>query len=140
MAASTPPRDPRDPPADAALAAAADTPLGAHAPGTPPADPAAEPTGHDRPGDSDATPVGGAAPEHRAAFHRWREQELQAMEADYAAWCATGETRFPDDFDAWRRRHRIPLRATHSPAGLPLAEATEDAPESEKAALLFERS
>lgn len=70
-------------------------------------------------------------------YARWRAERLR--DEDYAAWRQTGAKAFPPDFDSWRRARRE-LIAEQSAAGLPLLPAGEDAPASDKAGLLFERS
>lgn len=72
-------------------------------------------------------------------YARWRDERLREFDDDYAAWRQTGAGHFPPDFDAWRQARRE-LIAEQSAAGLPLVAAGEDAPASDKASLLFERS
>jgi len=49
-------------------------------------------------------------------------------------------TNFPADFETWRLARQSELQEQRSGAGLPLMEAAENAPETEKSQLLFERS
>jgi hypothetical protein len=129
-------------------------------PSAPPA--STEPTGHYGPGYGDLQPVdpdaaraaapgaageakagdaadAGQADDRHAAYRRWREERLREMDTAYTVWCETGETCFPDDFDAWRHEHHE-LVLERSAAGIAMAAAGEDAPRTTKTMLLFERS
>jgi hypothetical protein len=101
------------------------------------------PVGHYGPGYGDPTPVDPAQTDPMAqadaAYDAWRSQRLRELDEDYAAWRQSGATSFPADFESWRQARRE-LIVEQSSAGLPLVQADADAPESEKAALLFERS
>ena len=76
---------------------------------------------------------------HGRAYLASRNARLVELDTAYVVWCKAGEQEFPADFDSWRAQNHD-LIATHSPIGLPLVAAGENTPESEKAALLFERS
>jgi hypothetical protein len=101
------------------------------------------PLGHHGPGHGDPTPVDPAQADPMAqadaAYDAWRSQRLREFDEAYAVWRQSGATTFPADFDSWRQARRE-LIVEQSSAGLPLMQADEAAPESDKAALLFERS
>ena len=105
----------------AARLAAATTPLG----GAAMVEPTQQPTG---PCDTDE------------AYDGWREAHIRQLDEDYRLWRQRGVTNFQADLETWRLARQSELQEQRSGAGLPLMEATENAPETEKSQLLFERS
>ena len=74
------------------------------------------------------------------SYDRWRDAHIRQLDEEYRLWRQGGSKNFPADFEAWRLARQADLKPDESPAGLSLMSATDDAPESEKAGLLFERS
>jgi len=109
----------------AARLAAATNPLGGAAMAAPTREPSTQPTG---PCDTDDD------------YDRWREAHIRQLDEDYKLWRQGGSKNFPADFETWRLARQGDLQEQRSGAGMPLMEATENAPESEKSQLLFERS
>jgi hypothetical protein len=73
-------------------------------------------------------------------YARWRAEHVRLLDEDYRIWRQGSATNFPANFEAWRLGRQVDVLKTSTPAGLPMGTPTEHAPESEKAALLFERS
>ena len=74
------------------------------------------------------------------AYDRWRDEHMREIDEEYRLWRQGGSKNFPADFEAWRLARQADLKASASPAGMPLMSATEGVPESEKVELHFERS